>query len=141
MDAQQQIQEKNIPLQDGKVDVDAWAESLGYRVENDQLMDGDLRAVAVSPGYGAGWSTWNGFSPLDPVVNLIILTLQDTSSRDEFKELYGFIQNPDAVRDVSVSMFGMKDVVIEWVHKDRQFRVEEYDGNEYIEYKDDQEWL
>ena len=75
------------------------------------------------------------------MVNLIILTLQDTSSRDEFKELYGFIQNPDAVRDVSVSMFGMKDVVIEWVHKDRQFRVEEYDGNEYIEYKDDQEWL
>ena len=68
MDAQQQIQEKNIPLQDGKVDVDAWAESLGYRVENDQLMDGDFRAVAISPGYGAGWSTWNDFSPLDPVL-------------------------------------------------------------------------
>lgn len=141
MDAQQQIQEKNIPLQDGKVDVDAWAESLGYRVENDQLMDGDLRAVAVSPGYGAGWSTWSDFSPLDPVVNLIILTLQDASSADEFQELYRFIQGSDAANDVSVSRFGMKTVEIEWVHKDRQFRVEEYDGNEYIEYKDEQRWL
>ena len=74
-------------------------------------------------------------------MNLIILTLQDTSGADEFKELYGFIQSPGAAGDVSVSMFGMKDVVIGWVHKDRQFRVEEYDGNEYIEYKDEQRWL
>lgn len=141
MDVQQQIREKNIPLQDGKVDVDAWAESLGYRVEEGQLMDGDLRAVAISPGYGAGWSTWNDFSPLDPVVNLIILTLQDTRDWDEFKELYGFIQGLDTVNDVSVSMFGMKAVKIEWIPKDVQFRVEEYDGDEYIEYKDEQRWL
>ena len=141
MDVQQQIQEKNIPLQDGKVDVDAWAESLGYRVEDGQLMDGDLRAVAISPGYGAGWSTWNDFSPLDPVVNLIILTLHDASSADEFQELYSFILGPDTANDVSVSRFGMKNIEIEWVHKDRQFRVEEYDGDEYIEYKDEQRWL
>lgn len=141
MSIEQQLEEKNIPLSDGKVDVDAWAESLGYRIENNQLMDGDLRAVAISPGHGAGWSTWNDFSAIDPVVNLIVLTLQDTRDWDEFKELYGFIQGLDTVYDVSVSMFGMKNVEFEWVHKDRQFRVEEYDGHEYIEYKDAIQWI
>lgn len=141
MSIEQQLEEKNIPLSDGKVDVDAWAESLGYWIENGQLMNGDLRAVAISPGHGAGWSTWNDFSAIDPVVNLIVLTLQDTRDGEEFKELYGFIQGSDAAEGVYVSVTGMKNVEIEWVYKDSQFRIEEYDGHEYIEYKDATQWM
>lgn len=141
MDIMEQLKGKSIPMVGNKVDVDAWAQSLGYFIEDNQLKDDEKRAVAVSPEYGAGWSTWNGFSPLDPVVNLIILTLQDKGSLEEFRALYDYIEGDGATERARVTAGSMKDLGIEWVHEDMPFRVLEYDGNEYIEYADQLDWL
>jgi len=41
-----------------------------------------------------------------------------------------------------VYLGGMKDLEVEWVKVDRMFRIAEYDGNESIEYKDEDEmWM
>lgn len=139
MRIEEKLKVKSIPTTDGNIDIDAWADSLGYAIRDGQLMDGNnCRAVAVSPGYGAGWSTWNGLSPLDPVSNLILLTLKDKNDDNEFRELYEYIEGRGSTKERYLSM---EDVVIEWVSADVQFRVTEYDGHESIEYRYEQHWM
>lgn len=141
MRIEEQLTMKNIPMVGENVDVDAWAESLGYVIKDGQLMDGDRRAVAVSPGYGAGWSTWNKFSPLDTVANLILLTMVNKGDADEFRELYDCMNGEGSAEEMRFSMSGLEDTIIEWVPVDKQFRITEYDGYETIEYRDTQAWL
>lgn len=141
MNIKEQLESKNIPTVGNKIDVDAWAQSLGYFIEDNQLKEGEKRAVAVSPEHGAGWSTWNAFSPLDPVVNLIILTLRTKGSLEEFRSLYDYIEGDGATEKARVIAGSMENLDIEWVHEDVAFRVVEYDGYERIEYASRLNWL
>lgn len=138
MQIEEQLEIKNIPMVGENVDVDAWAQSLGYVIKDGQLMDGHSRAVAISPGYGAGWSTWNDISPLNPLANLILLTMINKGDADEFRTLYERVNGDGSAEELYLSL---DDVVIEWVPVDKQFRVTEYDGYESIEYRNTQPWL
>jgi len=91
-------------------------------------------AVLYSPGFGAGWYSWNRQYPelvFDPaIVNLVI------AKKFEELETFMILKYPD------VYLGGMKDLEVEWVKVDRMFRIAEYDGNESIEYKDEDEmWM
>jgi hypothetical protein len=90
-------------------------------------------AVLYSPGFGAGWYTWNYEYPeilFDPAIVKFI-------EKEQFDELvtYVTLKYPD------IYTGGMKDLKVEWIPEGTLFKVNEYDGSESIEYKEDDHWL
>lgn len=85
-------------------------------------------AVAVSIGFGAGWSTWNDASPLDKKYNELILN----KKFDEAEEL--------AKKD-GYYFGGLRDCIIKWLDVGTTFRINEYDGRETLEILDNIDFL
>ena len=109
-------------------------------------------AIIISPGYGAGWSTWVNSDAeqalFDPEIVAWILagkpvvhTPQDGDSTfvtnwakeygnqaREWAEKYGYLG-------------GLGDAVIAWVSPGIPFRVNEYDGYESVVAHDDDDWV
>jgi len=85
-------------------------------------------AVLVSPGFGAGWWTWNKseLSPFEPkVVNMVLKGKRNEITDEWIKENLG----------VDIYMGGAEDLEVVWVDKGLKFSINEYDGSEslYIE--------
>jgi hypothetical protein len=96
------------------------------------IQDGKV-AVLVSPGYGAGWSTWNQGYPeilFDPAM----VKLVEQDKKDELR-VYVELKYPE------ICKLGMDDLEVQWVREGKQFRVVEYDGNEGIEYNEEVDWI
>ena len=92
------------------------------------VRDGKV-AVAVSYGFGAGWSTWNDISPMDARFNQLFLDGKvDEVSRICDEEDLGYAG-------------GAEDVVIEWVPVGTKFVINEYDGSESLETIDEFRWM
>lgn len=81
-------------------------------------------AVIVSPGFGAGWSTWADrqdaavFAP-DVVEWIEAGKPYDLTLRVKLGEKYGYTG-------------GLDDVEITWLPKGTQFVIDEYDGSETL---------
>ncbi len=90
-------------------------------------------AVLYSPGFGAGWFSWHGIAELlyDPVV---VGMVESKESEDAIVEYCHGKYDPDRY------FRGADDLKIEWVPIGREFRIDEYDGSESIEYKDECKW-
>lgn len=87
-------------------------------------------AVAYSPGYGAGWATWNSdnletliFHP--DIINMILSNRQSEIDKDWLVEHFG-----EEFEDVYCG--GASNLSIEWVPVGTQFRIDEYDGSESV---------
>lgn len=96
------------------------------------IRDGKV-AVLFSPGYGAGWSTWND----DPsyMFNYNISSAIDKGlSKQEVLEVIKQEYGEDGYYG------GAKDLMIEWINEGVDFNINEYDGSESIEYLDDMTW-
>ena len=91
------------------------------------VRDGKV-AVAVSTGFGAGWSTWTDVNCMDARFNQLFLDGKYGEAAALCKEL-----------DLG-SGIGARDVKIIWVPVGTEFQINEYDGSESIEYKDDIAW-
>jgi hypothetical protein len=91
------------------------------------VRDGKV-AVAVSGGFGAGWSTWNEINPMDARFNQLFLDgkIDEIVKICEDEELYAG---------------GAEDVYIEWVPVGTKFVISEYDGSESLETIDDFAWM
>jgi hypothetical protein len=90
-------------------------------------------AVLYSPGFGAGWSTWNQEVPelvFEPVI-------VDFVEKEQWEELavYVTLKYPDLYDG------GMRDLEIAWLDVGTEFRIHEYDGSESIEVKEQMFWL
>jgi hypothetical protein len=100
---------------------------------NKTIKDGRV-AVLYSPGYGAGWSTWNPDYPemvFDP--GLVDLVLEG----DKEKILaYVTLRWPG-----TVVRSGIDDLEVEWVPEGVEFVIEEYDGSETIVFKNEVKWI
>lgn len=97
----------------------------------DRVIKDGMVAVLVSPGFGAGFHTWNDIPDLcfcPYIVNHILNGTKDEISVSEIKKFYNL---PD---DKYVSTIGLEDVVIEWLPQGTHFTIDEYEGNESIEY-------
>lgn len=87
------------------------------RVERDGMV-----AVIVSPGFGAGWSTWADdesvavFAP--DVVAWIEAGKPEIDVGEKFGK-YGYLG-------------GLGDAEIEWIPKGSRFIIDEYDGSESL---------
>ena len=92
------------------------------------IRDG-MVAVAVSPGFGAGWSTWNDIDPMDARFNQLFLDGKvDEVVRICDDESLGYTG-------------GAKNVEIQWVPVGTRFVINEYDGSESLMTIDDFEWM
>ena len=100
----------------------------------EKVVKNGLVAVLVSPGFGAGWSTWNSEIPellFDPVV---VGMVEDGTNGDTIAS-YCEAKYPDGY------FGGAGDLAVEWVPVGTQFRVHEYDGSETLEFKDAVPWI
>lgn len=82
-------------------------------------------AVLVSPGYGAGWYSWNKDHPeclFDPTV-VAWVEGGKQGSCPNLAEMHGWDYFYDG---------GSDDLRIEWIPVGTAFRIEEYDGSERV---------
>lgn len=97
------------------------------------IKDGKV-AVLVSPGWGAGFYTWNNIPNLcfcPYIVNHILNGTESQIQESEIKKIYGLTEND------YLSTSGLEDVEIVWVEQGTSFTINEYDGNESIQYLSD----
>jgi hypothetical protein len=96
------------------------------------IRDGQV-AVVYSPGFGAGWYTWNTQYP-EILFDSNIVTYVETERWDELK-VYMELKYPD------LYLGAIEDLTVEWIPVGIQFKIKEYDGSESIEYRDSDDWL
>ncbi len=101
------------------------------------VKDGKV-AVLISPGYGAGWYTWNmhkdeGGEQLLYCPELVTAILTGASGLEVTKLAESL--HPDAYHG------GVATLRVQWVPVGAKFRVHEYDGFETLEIADEMEWL
>jgi hypothetical protein len=94
--------------------------------------------ILISPGYGAGWSTWN--SPelaYDPDV---IEFFESGCNKEELRE---FCKEKGYVDSYGEGpyMGGFGNLKVVEVETDRVFRINEYDGYESIEFLNLSKWM
>lgn len=94
--------------------------------------DQGLVAVLISPGFGAGWSTWcSADSQREAMLfdsRLVDYILQTgTEGFGAFAESLGY----------DTYMGGVDDIQVEWLEPGTRFLVDEYDGSESIRTFDD----
>jgi hypothetical protein len=99
---------------------------------NKLVKDGKV-AVLISPGFGAGWSTWNHEYP-DMLFDagMVDLVLKGDVAQ---MQAYATVKWPDAY------LGGLGDLTVAWVDQGQQIKVDEYDGSESIEYRDSDDWI
>jgi hypothetical protein len=81
-----------------------------YTLNGDRIIrDGIQVAVLISPGFGAGFTTWNDISPFQPaIVTAILLDRIDLVENATPQEL-------GVMGDEYAFLGGVKDLTIEWV--------------------------
>ena len=99
---------------------------------NKLVRDG-MVAVLYSPDYGSGWYTWNTNHPellFDPAIVQLV-------EEDKFDELKTYV----TLKYPNIYEGGMWELKVAWIPEGAMFRVNEYDGDESIELKDDADWF
>ena len=99
---------------------------------NKLVKDGKV-AVLISPGFGAGWTTWNREYPdmlFDPGMADLVLK----GDREQMRA-YAIVKWPNAY------LGGLEDLEVAWVDQGQLIKIDEYDGSESIEYRDSNDWI
>lgn len=94
----------------------------------DKLVRDGRVAVAVSGGYGAGWSSWNDVDPMDARFNQLFLD-------GKVDEVIRICQEEDLGY-----AGGAEDVEIVWLPVGTEFIITEYDGSEGLQLKEETDW-
>ena len=93
--------------------------------------------VLISEGYGSGWSTYN--DPLMAFDERLIRAFECGISAADMEALCvecGYI----GPYDEAPNMLGFKGLKVVDVLDGATFRIREYDGHEWIEYFDPEDW-
>lgn len=95
------------------------------------VKDGSV-AVLVSPGFGAGWSTWSN----DPTLCFDKDIIEKILS-EEFDEAIEIAES----KYPGVYVGGVNQCVVEWIPEGAVFKIDEYDGHETISIVGDNNYL
>lgn len=108
--------------------------------KNRYVKDGQV-AVLISPGFGAGWSTWADseyrqdclFDPwiVDVIVN------GEYSPEEKLERIAAHC----AVKYPGLYLGGLEDLTVDWIPEGAAFRVDEYDGSESVDIRDQGDWI
>lgn len=109
------------------------------------IRDGKV-AVLISPGFGAGWSTWNYEYPemiFDPDIVEVLESnpIIDPHDADESYSLLEKIKSIAEKKYPDAYLGGADDLRIVWIEKGTNFIVDEYDGSESIRTRESVNWL
>ena len=88
-------------------------------------------AVLVSPGFGAGFSTWN-----KPEMAVDFDLVEAFLSGDKTRFAYILSEKYNNFYDG-----GVEDLEVQWVDEGKKFRIGEYDGTERVEILEDTNWF
>lgn len=99
------------------------------------VRDGKV-AVVYSPGYGAGWSTWNSGKSFDSEALIFSPGIVRFVEAEDWEGLVAHMKEyfPDAY------LGGMGELEIAWVPVGTRYILSEFDGNESVEREDQIEW-
>lgn len=101
------------------------------------IRDGKV-AVLVSPGFGAGWSTWAEGDAAEFVTfdRRLVEAAERKAHASEVEEIL------NALFGKAPYMGGWSDVEVRWVDQGTVFYINDYDGNESLRYPSDgsQDW-
>ena len=106
--------------------------------------DGTKIAVLVSPGYGAGWSTWNDDTlAYDKRVVEFWLAHKDNEKFMEEIDSFSYYEKVPALKEAEdffksigyshIYFGGFNQIELEWVPIGCRWRIDEYDGSESLE--------
>ena len=100
-------------------------------------------AVLYSPGYGAGWSTWNGdeWRALLTMHREIVERVMADDREGAAKTAERLIREATGKPDEYVCVLGADNLKIEWVVEGTRFEIEEYDGSESVRFIDKRDYL
>jgi hypothetical protein len=87
-------------------------------------------AVLISTGYGAGWSTWHGHKELIFHPKLVELIESGQHNRDNISTLLIELLGKKEAEEIYLG--GVEELSVEWLPEGIKFKIEEYDGSEYI---------
>lgn len=96
------------------------------------IRDGKV-AVLYSPGFGAGWYSWNRSTPACLFSPEIVAMLERDATTDEIADAAERLW-PDGYWG------GARDLTIKWLPVGTMFRIDEYDGAESVEVNTEIEW-
>ena len=102
-------------------------------ITQDRVIRDGCVAIVYSPGFGAGWYTWNTECPeivFDPMI-------VDCVEKGEMDKLATYV----AMRYPDIYTGGMEDLTVQWLPVGTLFRIHEYDGSESLEIKEDMDWM
>jgi hypothetical protein len=103
-------------------------------ITTNRLIRDGMVAVLYSPGFGAGWSTWDhGDYGAEMIFDAVLAGYIDEGKMDEAKT-YIAMRFPEAYDG------GVDDLTIAWIKVGTAFRIHEYDGSESIEVKEEMNW-
>jgi hypothetical protein len=98
------------------------------------IRDGKV-AVLYSPGFGAGWSSWGrGDYGNKALFDPMVVQCVETGDFDKLNT-YMTLWYPDMYTG------GMDSLEIAWLPEGTLFRINEYDGSESIEVKEEIDWM
>ena len=102
-------------------------------VTQDRVIRDGKVAVVYSPGFGAGWYSWNTEHPeivFDPMI-------VDCVEKEDYDKLATYV----AMRYPTIYTGGLNDLTVRWLPVGTLFRIHEYDGSESLEIKEDMDWM
>lgn len=93
------------------------------------IKDGKV-AILYSPGFGAGWSTWNDDTVGQKMIfHPKLVELVEEDRQNEITE--EFVQTLFNTKDY-ICILGASDLRITWLPEGTSFYIDEYDGSESI---------
>ena len=95
------------------------------------IRDGKV-AVIYSPGFGAGWLTWD--APKELVFDPQLVEMIENGEQEK-------IEKHLTKRGYDFYMGGADKLEIEWIPEGTAFKIREYDGSESIEIRDLNNWI
>lgn len=101
----------------------------------EKIIKNDMVAVAVSPGFGAGWTSWNEdkISPFEPkIIEMIEKGEQSKINEEWCEENLG-------IKDVYCG--GAYKLEIVWIPVGVSFSINEYDGSESVYRSDEMDYI
>lgn len=91
------------------------------------INDEGLVGVIISPGFGAGFHSWNDIPGLCFDKDIIQMIMEDKP----IQELEDFVEAKyEHTEDVSTS--GLAQAEVHWIEPGTQFFIDEYDGSESL---------
>lgn len=89
-------------------------------------------AILYSPGYGAGWYSWNPSYPECLFLPEIVELVKENKHKEINEELMKVLLNQEDNEEFDFYCGGAKNLTIEWLEQGTHFDIDEYDGSECI---------